>query len=166
VSREGDFGFSKENGEPAAGHDIELVNFSREGERFSLEQSRFAFNCKHEDQAHDPDGSPRCNKDYDQAFVETPALRGINRPVTAMFGPDDALYLVDYGAVRDFGQSDPRSHFVSEPEPCATSDCRYNGPLVQIPKTGVIWRISRDTTKGGKGDDKEDKDKGGKGNKD
>src|SRR5205823_6028622 len=46
VSREGDFGFSKENGEPAAGHDIELVNFSREGERFRLEQSRFAFNCK------------------------------------------------------------------------------------------------------------------------
>ena len=160
VSREGDFGFSKENGEPPAGHDIELVNFGRSrgerdddrdrdgernGERFTLQLSRFAFNCKQEDQYHDPDGTPRCIKSYDQAFVEEPtALRGINRPVTAMFGPDDALYLVDYGAVRDFGQSDPRSQFRSEPEPCATpGNCRYNGPLVQIPKTGVIWRISR-----------------------
>ncbi len=133
VSREGDFGFSKENGEPAAGHDIELVNFSRQGERFSLEQSRFAFNCKQSDQFHDPDGTPRCKGEYDQAFVETPALRGINRPNTAMFGPDGALYLVDYGAVRDFGQSDSRSGFVGP----------SNAPLVQIPQTGVIWRISR-----------------------
>jgi glucose/arabinose dehydrogenase len=145
VSREGDFGFSKENGEPPAGHDIELVNFSRPGERFSLQQSRFAFNCKQSDQEHDPDGTPRCKVAYDQAFVETPALRGINRPVTAMFGPDDALYLVDYGAVRDFGQSDPRSIFHSAPENCSPANptCRYNGPLVQIPQTGVIWRISR-----------------------
>jgi glucose/arabinose dehydrogenase len=148
VSREGDFGFSKENGEPAAGHDIELVNFAREGERFRLEQSRFAFNCKDTDQYHDAagtPGAPRCRGEYDQAFVETPALRGINRPVTAMFGPDDALYLVDYGAVRDFGQSDPRSIFHSAPENCtpANPSCRYNGPLVQIPRTGVIWRISR-----------------------
>src|SRR5437660_1511914 len=161
VSREGDFGFSKENGEPAAGHDIELGNFSRHNERFALEQSRFAFNCKQSDQFHDPDGTPRCKEDYDQAFVETPALRGINRPNTAMFGPDGALYLVDYGAVRDFGQSDPRSIFHSAPENCTPGSpgCRYNGPLVQIPQTGVIWRISRDTTQGGKGDDKEDKDK-------
>ena len=150
VSREGDFGFSKENGEPPAGHDIELVNFSRPGERFSLQQSRFAFNCKQSDQEHDPDGTPRCKVAYDQAFVETPALRGINRPVTAMFGPDDALYLVDYGAVRDFGQSDPRSIFHSAPENCnpANPTCRYNGPLVQIPQTGVIWRISRTDAKG------------------
>ena len=150
VSREGDFGFSKENGEPPAGHDVELVNFSGKDERFSLEQSRFAFNCKQSDQLHDPDGAARCAKVYDQAFVEIPALRGINRPVTAMFGPDDALYLVDYGAVRDFGQSDPRSRFVSSPEPCSPgqSTCRYNGPLVQIPQTGVIWRISRTNEKG------------------
>ena len=73
-----------------------------------------------------------------------------------MFGPDGALYLVDYGAVRDFGQSDPRSIFHSAPENCnpATNPaCRYNGPLVQIPQTGVIWRISRDTAQGGQGDD-------------
>jgi hypothetical protein len=141
VSREGDFGFSKDNGDPPAGHDIELVNFSRPGETLRLEQSRFAFNCKQSDQFHDPDGAARCAKAYDQAFVETPALRGINRPNTAMFGPDGALYLVDYGAVRDFGQSDSRSRFVGP----------SNAPLVQIPQTGVIWRISRDD-KGGKGD--------------
>jgi len=155
VSREGDFGFAKDNGEPPAGHDIELVNFSRPGERFRLEQSRFAFNCRTADQFHDPDGAARCRVPYDQAFVEMPALRGINRPVTAMFGPDDALYLVDYGAVRDFGQSDPRSRFVNEPEPCATpGNCRFNGPLVQIPQTGVIWRISR--TGPGRGHDNDD----------
>jgi len=133
VSREGDFGFAKENGEPPAGHDVELVNFSRPGERFSLEQSRFAFNCKQSDQTNNPDGAAACKTVWDQAFVETPALRGINRPVTAMFGPDGALYLVDYGAVRDFGQSDPRSRFRGN----------GNGPLVQIPQTGVVWRISR-----------------------
>jgi len=81
-----------------------------------------------------------------------------------MFGPDGALYLVDYGAVRDFGQSDPRSVFHSAPESCVPSDpaCRYNGPLVQIPQTGVIWRISR-IGKGDKGDKEGKKDdKGGK----
>ena len=38
---------------------------------------------------------------------------------------------VDYGAVRDFGQSDPASKFVGA----------GNGPLLQIPGTGVIWKI-------------------------
>jgi len=162
ISREGDFGFAKENGEPPAGHDIELVNFARKGERFHLEQSRFAFNCKQADQFHDADGTPRCKSIEDQAFVSIPALRGINRPNTAMFGPDGALYLVDYGAVRDFGQSDPRSRFVDALPPCPTGGCS-NAPLVQIPQTGVIWRISRDTTqRGGQGDE----DKGGKGDKD
>jgi hypothetical protein len=37
--------------------------------------------------------------------------------------------------VRDFGQSDPDSVFKGA----------ANAPLVQIPQTGVIWRISRDT---------------------
>ena len=64
-----------------------------------------------------------------------------------MFGPDGALYLVDYGVVRDFGQSD-------SPENCnpANPSCKFNGPLVQIPQTGVIWKISRATTQGGQGD--------------
>jgi len=133
VSREGDFGFSKENGMPAEGHDIQLVNFNDQGDRFTLELSRFAFNCPQGDQTHTPDGAAACKSEADQAFVETPALRGINRPTTAMFGPDDALYLVDYGAVRDFGQSDSRSRFTKGAD----------APLVQIPQTGVIWRISR-----------------------
>jgi hypothetical protein len=133
VSREGDFGFSKENGEPPAGHDVELVNFTKVGENSVtvLEQSRFAFNCPQADQIHGPDGAAACQSIADQAFSSK--LRGINRPVTAMFGPDGALYLVDYGAVRDFGQSDPASKFADLPD----------APLVQIPGTGVIWKISR-----------------------
>lgn len=131
VAREGDFGFSPSNGDPEAGHDIELVNFARArgGPRVGL--SRFAFNCPAADQTHLPDGSPVCAGESEQAFVQK--VHGINRPVTAMFGPDGALYLVDYGAVRDFG--------------VAEADAKYkvaeDAPLVQIPGTGVIWRISK-----------------------
>ena len=131
VAREGDFGFSAENGSPAAGHDIELVNFTHAGNPHELELSRFAFNCPQTAQRHGPDGSPACAVKADQAFPDK--LRGINRPLTVRFGPDGAVYLVDYGAVRDFGQSDPNSRFVGA----------ANGPLVQIPGTGVIWKISR-----------------------
>jgi hypothetical protein len=138
VAREGDFGFSKGNGQPEAGHDIELVNFSKRGAPLRISLSRFAFNCAKENQTHNPDGSPRCrdskgdDASEDQAFVS--GLRGINRPIQVQFGPDGALYLVDYGAVRDFGQSDPKSRFVGGPT---------DGPLIEIPKTGVIWRITR-----------------------
>src|SRR5262249_62097714 len=66
-----------------------------------------------------------------QAFVSQ--IRGINRPVDLKFGPDDCAYLVDYGAVRDFGQSDPDSKV----------QVAGDGPLVQIPGTGVIWKICR-----------------------
>jgi glucose/arabinose dehydrogenase len=114
VSREGDFGFSAANGDPEAGHDIELVNFSRPGEPLQLQQTRFARNTT-----------------FEQAFVD--GLRGINRPVDLKFGPDDCAYLVDYGAVRDFGQSDPASKFIDPAD----------GPLVQIPGTGVIWKICK-----------------------
>ncbi len=48
--------------------------------------------------------------------------------MTAMFGPDGALYLIDYGAVRDFGHSDPDAKF----------KIADDTPLVQIPGTGVI----------------------------
>ncbi len=88
VTREGDFGFSKANGTPEEGHDFQLVNFSRPGEPLELELSRFARNST-----------------FEQAFVSR--IRGINRPVDGKFGPDGAFYWVDYGAVRDFGQSDP-----------------------------------------------------------
>jgi glucose/arabinose dehydrogenase len=139
VSREGDFGFSPENGKPGVGHDIEVVNFSRRGERFALELSRFAFNCPQANQVHVGGlqgavrGGAGCTVEADQAFSSQ--LRGINRPITAMFGPDGALYLVDYGAVRDFGQSDAQAKF----------KIADDAPLVQIPGTGVIWKITPTT---------------------
>src|SRR6266513_240865 len=129
VSREGDFGFSPENGNPSAGHDVELVNFKSQRE---LQLSRFAFNCRQQDQRYDPDGTPQCAGESDQAF--TSQVHGINRPTTIRFGPDGAAYLVDYGAVRDPGGADRDSRFVNP----------ANAPLVQLPGNGTIWRISRD----------------------
>jgi hypothetical protein len=114
VTSEGDFGFSAANGEPEEGHDVSLVNFSPPGEPLRVELSRFAF-----------------NKTFEQAFPS--GIHGINRPVDGKFGPDGAFYVVDYGAVRDVGQSDPDSKF----------QVAGDGPLVQIPGTGVIWKISR-----------------------
>src|SRR5437879_6031550 len=114
AGREGDFGFSKSNGTPEEGHDVQLINFSRPGEPLQLQLQRFAYNST-----------------FEQAFVG--GIRGINRPVDLKFGPDDCAYLVDYGAVRDFGQSDPASRFKVDGD----------GPLLQIPGTGVIWKICR-----------------------
>jgi hypothetical protein len=131
VSREGDFGFSQANGTPEAGHDVELVNFTGSTPS-ELQLSRFAFNCRQGEQRHDPDGTPKCAGETEQAFVSM--MRGINRPTTIRFGPDGAAYLVDYGAVRDPGGSDRGSQF-KDPA---------NAPLVQIPGTGTIWKISRD----------------------
>jgi hypothetical protein len=131
LSREGDFGFSPANGIPVLGHDVELINFLSD-DPSELQQSRFAFNCPRASQRHNPDGSPTCAVAVKQAF--TAMIRGINRPVTLRFGPDGAAYLVDYGAVRDPGGAEPASQFVNP----------ANAPLVQIPGTGVIWRISRD----------------------
>jgi hypothetical protein len=133
VSREGDFGFSAANGEPEAGHDVEVVNFSRPGDPLQLNQQRFAHNST-----------------FDQAFTD-PGIRGINRPTNLRFGPDDCAYLVDYGAVRDFGQSDPKTRFCPEtllngdPNP-SFPGCLTDGsaPLVQIPGTGVIWKICKE----------------------
>src|SRR5216684_4461226 len=132
AGREGDFGFSKSNGTPEEGHDIQLINFSRPGEALQLQLQRFAHNST-----------------FEQAFVGR--IHGINRPVDLKFGPDDCAYLVDYGAVRDFGQSDPASRFCPAtlldgvtPNPSFPA-CLKDGsaPLVQIPQTGVIWKICR-----------------------
>jgi hypothetical protein len=131
LSREGDFGFAPGNGDPILGHDIELINFTSQGNPNELQMSRFAFNCPRHEQRHDADGSPRCDVASGQAFADM--LRGINRPTTVRFGPDGAAYLVDYGAVRDFGRSDPKTRFRVDAD----------APLVQIPGTGVIWKISR-----------------------
>ena len=129
VSREGDFGFSKGNGTPEAGHDVELVNFSQPGKPLQLQLSRFAHNTT-----------------FEQAFVS--GIRGINRPVDLKFGPDKCAYLVDYGAVRDFGQSDPDSKFVVPAD----------APLVQIPGTGVIFKICRSGGQGQHEDADDDDD--------
>jgi glucose/arabinose dehydrogenase len=66
------------------------------------------------------------NSTNDQAFVTN--INGFNRPTNIRFGPDGCAYVVDYGAVRDNG---PDTHFVGA----------ANGPLVQIPGTGVVWKI-------------------------
>lgn len=119
---EGDFGFSAANSSepqpqpqagPAAevGHEIKLINFNQDGP-LQLKIVRFAHNTTNE-----------------QAFVD--GLRGFNRPTNLRFGPDGCAWVADYGAVRDFGQSDPDAKFAGD----------GNGPLVQIPGTGVIWRI-------------------------
>ena len=117
-SLEGDFGFSAANATPPApevGHEVKLINFNGNGNDegpLALKISRFAF-----------------NKTFEQAFVS--GIRGFNRPTNIKFGPDGCAWVSDYGAVRDFGQSDPDSKF----------KVAGDGPLVQIPHTGVIWRI-------------------------
>ena len=120
-----------------------LMNFSKR-QPLQISLSRFAFNCRSQDQRHGPDGAAQCANAQGQAFVNQ--LRGINRPVTAVFGPDGALYVVDYGAVRDDGLSEPNSRYADV----------AHAPLVQIPGTGVIWRISR--TDGGRVEPDEDDD--------
>jgi hypothetical protein len=112
---EEDFGFSRANATapaPEVGHEVKVINFSKSGQPLELKIMRFAHNTT-----------------FEQAFVD--GLRGFNRPTNVKFGPDGCAYVVDYGAVRDFGQSDPAAKF----------QVAGDGPLVQIPKTGVIWKI-------------------------
>src|SRR5579884_211551 len=116
-SLEGDFGFSAANATapaPEVGHEVKLINFSPPNAPLALKIMRFAHNTT-----------------FEQAFPD--GLRGFNRPTNVRFGPDGCAYVVDYGAVRDFGQSDPESKFIVPGD----------GPLVQIPGTGVIWKICR-----------------------
>jgi hypothetical protein len=113
-SLEGDFGFSPENATdpaPVIGHEVKLINFNQ------LPGSPLAL--KIENFARNSTG--------DQAFV-TPNINGFNRPTNVRFGPDGCAYVVDYGAVRDQGAD---SHVVGT----------GNGALVQIPGTGVVWKI-------------------------
>jgi glucose/arabinose dehydrogenase len=112
---EGDFGFSVPNATDPAheiGHEIKLINFSKPGQPLTLQISDFAH-----------------NNTFDQAFVS--GIHGWNRPTNVRMGPDGCAWVVDYGAVRDFGQGGADSKFVGA----------GNGPLVQIPGTGVIFRI-------------------------
>jgi hypothetical protein len=66
------------------------------------------------------------NTTGDRAFLT--GASAFNRPTNVRFGPDGCAYVADYGAVRDNGSD---THFVGA----------GNGPLVQIPGTGVIWKI-------------------------
>jgi hypothetical protein len=114
-SLEGDFGFSASNATAPGhevGHEVKLINFSKPGEPLSLQISDFAH-----------------NNTFDQAFVS--GIHGWNRPTNVRMGPDGCAWVVDYGAVRDFGQGGADSMYVGA----------GNGPLVQIPGTGVIFRI-------------------------
>lgn len=112
---EGDFGFSAANASSPAhevGHEVKVINFSKPGKPLELQISGFAH-----------------NKTFDQAFVS--GIHGLNRPTNVRMGPDGCAWIVDYGAVRDFGQGGPDSKYVGA----------ANGPLVQIPGTGAIFRI-------------------------
>jgi glucose/arabinose dehydrogenase len=110
---EGDFGFSTSNsGIDEIGHEVKLINFGPDEEPLQLKITRFAK-----------------NNTGDQAFVS--GARGFNRPTNVRFGPDGCAWIVDYGAVRDFGQGGVDSKFVVPAD----------APLVQIPRTGVIFRI-------------------------
>ena len=117
---EGDFGFSAANASspaPEVGHEVKLINFSQPGQPLELKITRFAH-----------------NDFFEQVFVRTDGkIHGFNRPTNIRFGPDGCAYVVDYGVVRDFGQSDPDAKFTVDGD----------GPLVQIPGTGVIWKICR-----------------------
>jgi hypothetical protein len=114
---EGDFGFSPPNATapaPEVGHEVKLINFEQHGnEAVSLKVQGFARNIT-----------------GDQAFISPQHPAGFNRPTIVRFGPDDCAYVADYGAVRDNGAD---THYVGDD----------NGPLLQIPHTGVIWKICR-----------------------
>src|SRR5947207_2028000 len=114
---EGDFGFSPPNATapaPEVGHEVKLINFLQKGNQaVALQVQGFARNIT-----------------GDQAFISADHPSGFNRPTMVRFGPDGCAYVADYGAVRDNGED---THFVGD----------GNGPLVQIPGTGVIWKICK-----------------------
>ena len=114
---EGDFGFSPPNATspaPEVGHEVKLINFEQKGNQsLALKVQGFARNIS-----------------GDQAFISADHPAGFNRPTIVRFGPDDCAYVADYGAVRDNGED---THFVGA----------NNGPLLQIPGTGVIWKICK-----------------------
>ena len=69
------------------------------------------------------------NTTFDQAFVS--GAHGLNRPTNVRMGPDGCAWIVDYGAVRDFGQGGPEL------------EVRRRGqwPVGANPGTGAIFRI-------------------------
>lgn len=114
---EGDLGFSAANSaSDEVGHEVKVVNFlDSEDGIVSLNISRFAKN----------------SAGGDQAFIT--GAHGMNRPTGLRFGPDGCAWLVDWGAVRDPGQSGLETKFKNAAD----------GPLPQIPGTGTVFRICR-----------------------
>jgi len=118
-SLEGDFGFSPPNATdpaPEVGHEVRLMNFNQDPNApLSMSFQNFARNSA-----------------GDQAFVTH--SHAFNRPTNVRFGPDGCAYVVDYGVVRDPGSGPGgATRFVNPAD----------GPLLQIPGTGVIWKICR-----------------------
>ena len=102
---------------PEVGHEVKLLNFAGgSGQPIALNFQRFAY-----------------NKTFEEAFEEAfpDGIRGFNRPTNVRFGPDGCAYVADYRAVRDFGRSDSDAGFKNAAD----------AALVQIPGTGVIWKI-------------------------
>jgi len=118
-SLEGDFGFSAPNATdpaPEVGHEIKLMNFNQNGNApLSVSFQNFARNVS-----------------GDQAFISPDHPAGFNRPTNIRFGPDGCAYVVDYGAVRDPGAGPGGDTRFMNPA---------DAPLVQIPGTGVIFKI-------------------------
>lgn len=136
---EGDFGFSPPNATapaPEVGHEVKLINFG--GQSGNNQQGNQNSQGNQNDQGNQQGGKSVAlqiqgfarNNSGDQAFI-TPDINAFNRPTNIRFGPDGCAYVVDYGAVRDLGAD---THFVGP---------AVNGPLVQIPGTGVIFKICR-----------------------
>jgi glucose/arabinose dehydrogenase len=118
-SLEGDFGFSPPNANPPApevGHEVKLINFNQD-KSLPLELSFQNF---------------ARNNTGDQAFISTTNPAGFDRPTNLRFGPDECAYVVDYGAVRDPGGGPGGATRFVDPA---------NGPLVQFPGTGTIFKI-------------------------
>ena len=128
-SLEGDFGFSPPNATPPApevGHEVKLMNFNQAGHEGQDQDQGAPLSISFENFARNNTG--------DQAFISAAHPAGFNRPTNVRFGPDGCAYVVDYGAVRDPGGG-------------PGGDTRFvnpaDAPLVQIPGTGVIFKICR-----------------------
>jgi hypothetical protein len=121
-SLEGDFGFSPPNATapaPEVGHEVKLINFNQDpSSPLQLSFQNFAR-----------------NNTGDQAFISAAHPAAFNRPTNVRFGPDECAYVVDYGAVRDPGGGPPAG-----PDSTRFAD-PADGPLVQFPGTGVIFKI-------------------------
>jgi hypothetical protein len=96
---------------PEIGHEIKLINFNQ------LPDTPLSLQIQNFAR----------NATGDQAFI-APNTNGFNRPTNLRFGPDGCAYVADYGVVRDAGAD---THVVGT----------GNGSLVQIPGTGVVWKI-------------------------